>query len=843
VGLFAYLPIHFFRKEASMKNKFLVFTIIALLAFSALSALFWFVGNTRAAVNYADREGLTSSPLVSAVQPNSASNDIDTPIVIQGSGFTATLSGTQVISAPLVYLGDRELPGVVWVNTTTLSATVPWGLVPQVYTLTVVNSDGISTIRQNAFTVTDGLGQFTTGGPYGGMASQLKLKPGDPNSLYASMFGAGLFLSEDAAGSWAPIHDNNWPLQLDFDAQDSDSLYLGADSNNMYRSTDNGTTWTPILEDFYTENGCFSAYPVAHPTQSGQVYFGMGSCAGINLEPGEGGVFYSTDFGDTWNARNNGLSDLDVQTLAIHPNNPETLLAGTFDGHLFYTIDGGDNWVLSTLLTGTVSRLYFNPYEPLEAWAITRSDAEDRGYLYRSTNLTNWALINLNVQPQGGPIQGQMAFLPGSIWLASMNVYSSTNSGASWDQLANVHNGNATAMAISPDDPQVIYVGTDFGIEKSIDGGSTWEEAVDGLAALVPNAVAVSPDDPDQVYVKTHQGVFASQNGGHNWQYLDYGSGGFNGRQSLVVDQSNATKIYLNAECQGEFCLAISSDSGTTWNLITSTLPAAYAGWWCSSFVIVPSPHTPGRVLVGASLRLPNGSYDEINGIFFRSDDYGMSWSYIEPPQTLDRIEEMAYDVFDPNLIYAATKGTGLWRSTDDGDIWEYLPVADMEVPIAVSAIAVHPNVPNRVFIRAYSYANGPNPEPELSVSDDAGENWQSLTYVFLGVDLLVAPPLPEQLFYGLYTGCEQGLCRSFDEGVTWVPVEGIPRPEILMAATDGERSVIYLGTPGGLVNSAGAQANLPTADPGRGNVLGGGVYRLTTVIPDHWVYLPLVSR
>jgi len=825
-----------------MKDKFLGLSIVSLLVFSALSALFWFVGETRAAVNYAELEGLTSSPLVSAVQPNSAPNDIDTPIVIQGSGFTATLSGTQVISAPMIYLGDRELPEVVWVNTSTLSATVSWGLSSGTYPLSVVNPDGITATLQNAFTVTDGLGEFITGGPYGGRASQLKLKPDDPNSVYALMYEAGLFLSEDGAGKWVPIHNNNWALQLDFDAQDSDILYLGADSNNMYRSTDNGTTWTPILEDFYTENGCFSAYPVAHPTQGGQVYFGMGSCAGINLEPGEGGVFYSNDYGDTWSPLNNGLSDLDIQTLAIHPNNPNTLLAGTFDGNLLYTTNGGTNWILSTQLTGTVSRLYFNPYESLEAWAITRSDSEDRGYLYRSTNLTDWTPINLNVQPQGGPIQGQMAFLPGSIWLASINVYFSTNSGTTWDQI-NGPNRSATSIAIPPNDPQIIYVGTDFGVEKSSDGGSTWEEAVDGLAALAPNAVAVSPDNPDMVYVKTHQGIFASQNGGHNWQNLDYGTGGFNGRQSLVVDHFNAAKIYLNAGCQGEFCLAISSDSGSTWDLITSTLPAAYAGWSSDSFAIVPSPHTPGRVLVGVSLTPPGGGADDINGIFFRSDDYGASWSYIEPPQTLKRIKEMAYDSFNPNLIYAGTEGTGLWRSTNGGDSWEYLPVADVETPISATAIVVHPNVPNRVFIRTYSYANGPNPEPELWVSNDAGGTWQPLTYVFLGVDLLVAPPLPGQYSYSLYTGCEPGLCRSFNEGVTWIPIDGIPRPEILEAASDGERSVVYLGTPGGLVNSAGTQANSPAAVPGYGNVLGGGVYRLTTVLPDHWVYLPVILR
>ena len=146
-----------------------------------------------------------------------------------------------------------------------------------------------------------------------------------------------------------------------------------------------------------------------------------------------------------------------------------------------------------------------------------------------------------------------------------------------------------------------------------------------------------------------------------------------------------------------------------------------------------------------------------------------------------------------------------------------------------------------RLYVRTYSYAESPNPEPELWVSDDAGDTWQPMTYVFLGVDLLVSPPLPDTPPYTLYTGCQPGLCRSEDEGQTWIPVEGAPRPEILTAASDGERTVIYLGTPGGLMTVVGSA--LRDTIPGRGSILGGGVYRYTFLTGGHRVYLPLVVR
>ncbi len=72
-------------------------------------------------------------------------------------------------------------------------------------------------------------------------------------------------------------------------------------------------------------------------------------------------------------------------------------------------------------------------------------------------------------------------------------------------------------------------------------------------------------------------------------------------------------------------------------------------------------------------------------------------------------------------------------------------------------------------------------------------------------------------------------------------------RPVALAAGTDGERVVLYVGSPGGVVATAGlantSGAEILESIPGRGSVLGGGVYRMTTRLPKHWVYLPLVVR
>jgi len=275
-------------------------------------------------------------------------------------------------------------------------------------------------------------------------------------------------------------------------------------------------------------------------------------------------------------------------------------------------------------------------------------------------------------------------------------------------------------------------------------------------------------------------------------------------------------------------------------------VPAAYAGWSGGLTAIAAHPLVTGTLYAGA------GFYQTLSEFgarvepcgFYRSDDHGESWEFLGPTIPISEVLDIAFDAADPDLIYAATYGDGLWRSTDGGENWAHVPISDTLSPVVVPAIVTHPDVPGKVYVRTYSHAESPNPEPELWVSENAGDTWQQLTYVFLGVDLAISPPASGAPPYALYTGCQAGLCRSTDDGQTWEAVEGAPRPEFLAAAADDERATIYMGTFGGLATSIGTQSTISLDTlPGRGSVLGSGVYRLTARLQSQRVYLPSILR
>ncbi|MBI1922622.1 hypothetical protein HYR99_00075 [Candidatus Poribacteria bacterium] len=110
--------------------------------------------------------------------------------------------------------------------------------------------------------------------------------------------------------------------------------------------------WTPIGP----EGGWVEALAV---TPNGSLlYAGTGS---------GGGVFRSTDGGNSWTAVNSGLTDVDVRALAICPDTPTTMYAGTNAGGVFRSTDGGDHWTaVNTGLTNfSVWALAIRPDTPI----------------------------------------------------------------------------------------------------------------------------------------------------------------------------------------------------------------------------------------------------------------------------------------------------------------------------------------------------------------------------------------------------------------------------------------------------------------------------------------------
>src|SRR5256885_14970963 len=150
----------------------------------------------------------------------------------------------------------------------------------------------------------------------------------------------------------------------------------------------------------------------------------------------------------------------------------------------------------------------------------------------------------------------------------------------------------------------------------------------------------------------------------------------------------------------------------------------------------------------------------------------------------------------DPNVIYVGageadwredlTYGEGMWRSTDGGETWRHLGLADTR---HIAAVRVDPANPDVVYVAAMGHAFGPNATRGVFRSTDGGRTWSKVLYVddsTGAIDLALDATNPRVLYAALWKsqrfpwgfsagGGKSGLWKSSDGGDNWTHVTASP--------------------------------------------------------------------
>ncbi|WP_146747096.1 WD40/YVTN/BNR-like repeat-containing protein [Thermogemmatispora tikiterensis] len=232
------------------------------------------------------------------------------------------------------------------------------------------------------------------------------------------------------------------------------------------------------------------------------------------------GIFASSDSGQHWLSRNQGLSlPLAVNALSFDASE-RRLYAATSRG-VFVSSDGGGHW--QTVNQGL-------PADSCTALAI---DVERASVLYVGT-----AHHGVFVSSDGGEhwhaaSQGLPANLPindlayvsdrGQLWAATVGgVYRSDNGGQSWRSLSRGLPAGITVYRVRPaalsgGDPNLVFAGSDQGIFLSHDNGASWQRNQEGLARVSVRAILVDFRSPTTIYLGTSIGVLRSNDSGQVW--------------------------------------------------------------------------------------------------------------------------------------------------------------------------------------------------------------------------------------------------------------------------------------------------------------------------------------
>jgi photosystem II stability/assembly factor-like uncharacterized protein len=374
-----------------------------------------------------------------------------------------------------------------------------------------------------------------------------------------------------------------------------------------------------------------------------------------------------------------------INCIAIHPTDPDIILAGSAGGGVFKTSDGGQTWVPLTddLTYLPIGHIAFDPVNPSTIYVGT-GDVNISGTvwigngLYKSTDdgdtWTNVGLVEnriiskIAINPEN----------PSQIFVGTMGVpfernndrglYRSNDGGESWEQILFVSDESGVIdLAINPDDPEVLYAvvwnrirtsfesvasGDDAGIYKTTDSGDTWTELTTGLPDGPMSRIGIKlwGGDPDVVfaqYVGTDfqlAGIFKSTNAGGSFSEVNtsgipFGAlGGFGwyfGKIGVSPFDDNEISL-LGVDMYTTF------DGGTTWDM--STPP-----WW--EYQVHADKHAIEYL-----------GQDEIllatDGGIFRTTDGLQSWTRVDNiPNT--QYYRVTTNPHEPTMVLAGAQDNG----------------------------------------------------------------------------------------------------------------------------------------------------------------------------------------
>jgi PKD repeat protein/photosystem II stability/assembly factor-like uncharacterized protein len=522
--------------------------------------------------------------------------------------------------------------------------------------------------------------------------------------------------SASRSANWAPLGPANWNNTsgwnpgngrincVEQDPNNPNVIYVGAASGGLWKSTNSGQTWVCLTDNLPVLG--VSAILV-DPTNSNIVYLGSGD--GNGSDTYSVGVLKSTDAGNTWN--NTGLSwninnNRLVRRMVMHPTNNQVILAATNDG-IYRTVDGGQNWTQTQ--GGSMRDVEFKPGEPNVVYACTDQ-------FFKSTNGgLNFSQITTGLPGASAVNRASIAVSPANpnyVYIlfgdegdsGYYGLYRSTNSGSSFTLRSN--------------SPNIFTYDT----QGSGTGGQSWYDM----------ALAVSPTNAEEVY-SGGINVWKSTNGGTAWTCLTHwvhpSSIGYVHADIHTLDFFGST-LY----CGSDGGIFRSIDAGNNWTDLSVGLEIMQL------YRFGVSAQNAYRIIGGAQ---DNGTNLLING----------QWNHVLGADGM----EAAIDYSNSQYMYGTTQNGGLNASTDGGQNWFDIAPPNAGSGAWVTPYVIDPNVPSTLYA---GYA-------EVWKSTDRGLNWTAISNFGSSNNLNYLAVAKSNSNF-IYAGRSSALFRSSNGGTSW---------------------------------------------------------------------------
>lgn len=454
----------------------------------------------------------------------------------------------------------------------------------------------------------------------------------DTEALYAATDGRGIWQSDDQGTTWSRVPGLDDESLLSVLPLDKQTMFVGTGGHGMFVTHDGGETWSNIAA-FASGYITVIVRDPMHPTAM--------------YARARNGLYRSSDHGETWQELGGGIEREIINALWFDETR---ILVATASGNIYLSDDGGTSW-RSAGVENPRRRAILTLFR---VGKIDYAGTFD-GLLRSEDNGETWNVVGEGL---GAPIVHDMALdAVNHRWLVATEdgLYEWRGEDEFTRLEFPVNDVPISAIAVAPNAPQHIYVGTDGkGVFVSDDSGKTWSAAGGELGGKTRVAGLMGdPTNWETVYARVlFARLYKSTNGGDDWRAVWMGMPDEEQVQSIAIDPNNPRRIYAGGDAQ----LFYSDNGGETWQPSRLDERSTLALWI--------DPRNGQRIWAGAT-----------DGLY-QSDDAGQSWH--APLLQGITITEIARD--ERGNFYVGTKYNGVYISRDDGKTFEPYGLAGMSV-------------------------------------------------------------------------------------------------------------------------------------------------------------------
>jgi hypothetical protein len=326
-------------------------------------------------------------------------------------------------------------------------------------------------------------------------------------------------------------------------------------------------------------------------------------------------------------------------SIALNPQNPNTVYAGAASGGLWRSRRGGLGGDWQRVPTGFpvlgVNAIVIDPLDSNTIYIGT-------GEVYRYNGSTGGIVIRTTRGSYG------------------MGILKTTNGGTTWtkslDWSYNQQRG-VQMIRLNPQNRRTLFAATSEGIYKSPDAGGTWVRV---LNVVMAQDIVVNPTDTTLVlatcgnFSSAGRGVYRSTDGGNSFA-MTAGLPSFSGKGMLAVYGANPQIVFasLADSTTGAGSLWRTTNFGVSWSLVSNEALYGVQGWY-SQFVAAHPIDSSKLVRGGVYI------YKSTNG---GTSSTQKSGAYYD-------MHHYAHHPTNPNILYVVSDG-GVFRSTNFGDTYE----------------------------------------------------------------------------------------------------------------------------------------------------------------------------